>query len=132
MKINMKNKINPSFNMASMTDVIFLLLIFLLVTAHPTSKAIPIDLPLSKQEKTAPAAVNVSVTKTLQYYVEDQPVDFNQLAVVLRKQLERKSSKVVLLHIDKSLSIAHMVNIADVATGLGAEVSLATQFEKRP
>ena len=131
MKITMQNKINPSFNMASMTDVIFLLLIFLLVTANPTSKAIPIDLPLSKQEKAIPATVNVSVTKTLQYYVEDQPVDFNQLAVVLRKQLESKSSKVVLLHMDKSLSIAHMVNIADIATELGAEVSLATQFDKR-
>ena len=51
--------------------------------------------------------------------------------MVLRKQLESKSSKVVLLHMDKSLSIAHMVNIADIATELGAEVSLATQFDKR-
>jgi len=117
--------------MVSMTDVIFLLVIFLLVTSNYTSKAIPVDLPLSKNEKVALAEVSLSVTKTLQYYVDGKLVPFEQLEDILRIQLDKKSSKMVVLHMDKVLSIDNMVKVADIATGLGAEVSIATQFEQR-
>lgn len=131
MKISTKNKIDASFSMASMTDIIFLLLIFLLITANYSPKAIPVDLPLSTNEKTAFKQVNVTVTAQLQYYVEGQQVTFNQLQNVLQEKLEQTASKVVLLHIDKRLSITHMVKIADIAHALGATVSLATEFEKQ-
>lgn len=130
MKVNTKNKIDASFSMASMTDIVFLLLIFLLITASYSPKALPVDLPLSTNEKTASVHVNVTVTAQLAYYVEGKRVAFDRLHPVLQDVLAKTSSKVVVLHMDKKLSIAHMVKIADIANRLGAAVSLATEFEK--
>lgn len=132
MKVSTKNKIDASFSMASMTDIIFLLLIFLLITTSYSPKALPIDLPLSTNERTEPVQVNVTVTAQLAYYVEGKRVAFNQLQNVLQDVLAKTSSKVVLLHMDKGLSIAHMVKVADIANKLGAAVSIATEFEKKP
>lgn len=131
MKISTKNKIDPSFSMASMTDIVFLLLIFLLITASYSPKALPVDLPLSTNEKTESAQVNVTVTAQLVYYVEGKQVPFNRLHNVLEDLLVKTSSKVVVLHMDKRLSIADMVKIADIANRLGAAVSLATEFDKK-
>ncbi|WP_243517271.1 MULTISPECIES: biopolymer transporter ExbD [unclassified Candidatus Cardinium] len=132
MKISIKNKIDPSFSMASMTDIIFLLLIFILITASYSPKALPVDLPISTNEKTASAPINVTITTRLAYYVEGKRVTFNQLDHVLQNALTKTSTKVVVLHIDKRLAIAHMVKVADIANRLGAAVSIATEFEHKP
>ncbi|AXI24093.1 Biopolymer transport protein exbD [Cardinium endosymbiont of Sogatella furcifera] len=131
MKISTKNKINASFSMASMTDIIFLLLIFLLITASYNPKALPVDLPLSTNEKTESAAINVTITAQLVYYVEGKRVAFHQLQNVLQDILAKTSNKVVVLHMDKGLAIAHMVKVADMANQLGAAVAIATEFEKK-
>lgn len=131
MKISTKNKIDASFSMASMTDIIFLLLIFLLITASYSPKALPVDLPVSTNEKTESVQVNVTVTAQLAYYVEGKRVAFNQLQNALQDVLAKTSSKIVVLHMDKGLSIAHMIKVADIANRLGAAVSIATEFEKK-
>ncbi|ROT46955.1 ExbD/TolR family protein [Candidatus Cardinium hertigii] len=127
MKISTQNKIDASFSMASMTDIIFLLLIFMLITANNSPKAIPVDLPLSTNEKTTSGQINVTVTDKLQYYVEKQRVTFDQLPMVLQDKLAKTSSKIVVLNMDNQLSIAQMVKIADIANTLGAAVSIATE-----
>lgn len=131
MKISTKNKIDASFSMASMTDIIFLLLIFLLITASYSPKALSVDLPFSTNEKTESEAVHVTVTAQLGYYVEGKRVLFHQLQNVLQDVLAKTSNKVVVLHMDKGLAIAHMVKIADIANQLGAAVAIATEFEKK-
>jgi biopolymer transport protein ExbD len=132
MKINTRNKIEASFSMASMTDVIFLLLIFLLITSHNKPKALPVNLPISSNKKIATSHINVIITAKLEYYVEGHAVSFNQLEKVLHTRLAQTSNKIVLLHMDKQLSIAHMVKVADIITTLGATVSLATELDKKP
>ncbi|MGI2298265.1 ExbD/TolR family protein [Candidatus Cardinium hertigii] len=131
MKISTKNKIDASFSMASMTDIVFLLLIFLLITASYGPQVLPVELPSSTNEKTESIHVNVTVTAQLTYYVDGKRVVFNQLHNVLQDLLAKRSSKVVVLYMDKSLSIAHMVKIADIVNRLGATVSIATEFEKK-
>ncbi len=130
MQIRTRNTLNPSFSMASMTDVLFLLLIFLVVAARHAPKAIPVDLPVSSNQKTTCAEVHVTVTKQLHYYLEGQQLVFDQLPRRLKEQLEKKSSKLVVLHMDQTLSVAHMVAVADVANKLGATVSIATTLKQ--
>ncbi|MGI2299336.1 ExbD/TolR family protein [Candidatus Cardinium hertigii] len=130
MKISTRNKIDTSFSMASMTDIVFLLLIFLLITASYGPQVLPVDLPQSTNEKRESLHVNVTVTAELTYYVDGKRVAFNRLHNVLEDLLAKRSSKVVVLYMDKRLSIAHMVKIADVVNRLGATVSIATEFEK--
>lgn len=130
MQIRTRNTLNPSFSMASMTDVLFLLLIFLVVAARHAPKAIPVDLPVSSNQKTTCAEVHVTVTKQLHYYLEGQQLVFDQLPRRLKEQLEKKSSNLVVLHMDQTLSVAHMVAVADVANKLGATVSIATTLKQ--
>ena len=132
MKIITKNKIAPSFNMVSMTDIMFLLLIFLLITVHPNSKAMLVDLPLSSNEKETMASIHITVTDGLQYYVDQQLVGFNQLYPVLQSKLAHIPDKNIVLHMDKKLSIANMVQVADIVNRLGGTVSLATEFKHEP
>lgn len=55
MNLSSKNKPNPNFNMSSMTDLIFILLIFFLVTSSSSSiDFLPVDLPVSKDSKDIP------------------------------------------------------------------------------
>lgn len=109
-----------------MTDVLFLLLVFLAIAAKNPPTALPVDLPHSSTAPKTVAQVNVTVTAELRYYVEGQELPLEQLAHALKNQLEKKGSQLVLLHLDRSLSIAQMVAVADLANGLGAAVSIAT------
>ncbi|MGI2257358.1 ExbD/TolR family protein [Candidatus Cardinium hertigii] len=130
MKISTKNKIDASFSMASMTDIVFLLLIFLLITSSYAPQVLPVDLPQSTNEKRESLYVSVTVTAQFTYYVDGKRVAFNQLHNVLQDLLAKRRCKVVVLYMDKRLSIAHMVKIADIVNRLGATVSIATEFEK--
>ncbi|AWN82300.1 ExbD/TolR family protein [Candidatus Cardinium hertigii] len=129
MLIKVKNKIDSSFNMASMTDVLCLLLIFVLIGSKYHTQAIPINLPLSTNKKTAVAPVHITVTAALQYYIEGNIVPFPQLEQLLQAKLAKASHKMVVLHMDRRLAIAHMVKVADIAHRLEASVALATALE---
>lgn len=131
MKIGIKNRIDPSFSMVSMADLVFLLLIFLLITKNYHTKVVPVDLPLSASEKTVQKEVSVVITARLHYYVEGKRVVLGQLQDTLALQLAKIPNKVVVLHMDKRLSIAHMVVVADIAHKLGATVSIATELKKK-
>jgi biopolymer transport protein ExbD len=70
--------------------------------------------------------VTVSVTKGLQFAVNDQVVAREQLKAVLTPLLEGKKGQVV-LHLDKEVPVEYLVEIGGIAAGLGANVSIATK-----
>jgi biopolymer transport protein ExbD len=127
MNLNSKHKIEAAFSMSSMTDVIFLLLIFFMLTASfITPSGLPVNLPSSKSSEIVIQKVSVTITDDLQYYVDDRKVTYNQLEPVLRDAFSGKEG-VVVLHCDKSVPVEHVVNVAGIATTLEARVSIATK-----
>ncbi len=127
MNLNSKHKIEAAFSMSSMTDVIFLLLIFFMLTASfITPSGLPVNLPSSKSSEIVIQKVSVTITDDLQYYVDDRKVTYNQLEPVLRDAFSGKEG-VVVLHCDKSVPVEHVVNVAGIATALEARVSIATK-----
>jgi biopolymer transport protein ExbD len=70
--------------------------------------------------------VTVSVTKDLQFSVNDQLVTRDQLKSVLTPLLEGKKGQVV-LHLDKEVPVEYLVEIGGIAAGLSANVSIATK-----
>ncbi|MEX2231511.1 MAG: biopolymer transporter ExbD [Cyclobacteriaceae bacterium] len=127
MNFNSKNKVDPSFSMASMTDLIFLLLIFFMLTSSfVTPSGLPVNLPSSKASTIAVQKISVTVTKDLQYYVNDKRVSKALLEGELKRLLTGGSGSVV-LHIDKSVASEHLVYVAGIATSLNAKVVLATK-----
>jgi biopolymer transport protein ExbD len=131
MAIKSKYKIDPAFSMSSMTDIIFLLLIFFMLTASfVTPSGLPINLPGSKSSTIVMQRVSVTITADLKYFVNDKRSSFNSLEDDLRKELNSGQEGVVVLHIDKTVPTEHLVRVAGIATSLKAKVSIATQPDK--
>jgi len=127
MNLGSKNKIDPAFSMASMTDLIFLLLIFFMLTSSfVTPSGLPVSLPSSKQSKIEVQKVSVTVTESLQYYVNEKRVSKSMLEGELKSKLGGKSGSVI-LHIDKNVPWEHGIYVADIATKLEAKVVVATK-----
>ena len=127
MNLKSSNKIDASFSMASMTDLVFLLLIFFMLTASfVTPSGLPVNLPTSKASTIEVQKVSITVTKDLNYYINDKLVSKNTLEAEL-KPLLKSSNGVVVLHIDERVPTKELVYVAGVATSLEARVIIATK-----
>ncbi|WP_297334879.1 biopolymer transporter ExbD [Algoriphagus sp.] len=127
MGLQSKHKVDSSFSMSSMTDIIFLLLIFFMLTSSfITPSGLPVNLPSSETSDIAMQEVTVSVTKDLKYAVNDRVVSRDQIKAELTGLLSGKQGQVV-LHIDKEVPVEYLVEIGGIAAGLEANVSIATK-----
>lgn len=127
MGLQAKNKVEAAFSMSSMTDIIFLLLIFFMLTSSfITPSGLPVNLPSSETSDIVMQEVTVSVTKDLKYSVNDKVVGRGQIKSELTALLEGKKGQVV-LHIDKDVPVEYLVEIGGIAAGLEANVSIATK-----
>ncbi|MEP0714137.1 biopolymer transporter ExbD [Algoriphagus sp.] len=127
MGLQAKNKVDPAFSMSSMTDIIFLLLIFFMLTSSfITPSGLPVNLPSSETSDIVMQEVTVTVTNDLKYSVNDKIVSREQIKDELTALLKGKDSQVV-LHIDKDVPVEYLVEIGGIAAGLEANVSIATK-----
>ncbi|HEX7014508.1 MAG TPA: biopolymer transporter ExbD [Cyclobacteriaceae bacterium] len=127
MNLRSNNKIEASFSMASMTDLIFLLLIFFMLTSSfVTPSGLPVNLPSSKSSTIEVQKVSVTVTRDLNYYVNDKRVTRGTLEGELKSRLSGGGGSVI-LHIDKDVPSEHLVYVAGIATSLEAKVVVATK-----
>jgi biopolymer transport protein ExbD len=125
--LGQKNKIDASFSMASMTDLIFLLLVFFMLTSSfVTPSGLPVNLPTSKSSTIEVQKISVTVTKDLRYYVNEKRITKATLEGELKSRLSGPGGSVV-LHIDKDVPTEHLVHVAGIATALEAKVVIATK-----
>ena len=127
MNLKSKHKVEAAFSMSSMTDIIFLLLIFFMLTASfVTPSGLPVNLPSSKTSTIVMQKVSVTITDDLRYFVNDQRSSMNTLEQDLVRELKGQEGMVV-LHVDKDVPVEHLVNVAGIATSLNSKVSIATR-----
>lgn len=127
MALQSKNKIETAFSMSSMTDIIFLLLIFFMLTSSfITPSGLPVNLPSSETADIVMQEVTVSVTKDLRFSVNDKRVNRDEIKRELEALLKDKQGHVV-LHIDKEVPVEYLVEIGGIAATLEANVSIATK-----
>ncbi|MAZ41740.1 MAG: biopolymer transporter ExbD [Cyclobacteriaceae bacterium] len=127
MNINSKYKVDATFSMSSMTDIVFLLLIFFMLTSSfITPSGLPVNLPTSKSSAIVMQKVSVTITKELGYYVDEQLIAKDQLEGILRNSFNGEEGSVV-LHCDKTVPVEDLVYVASIATMLEAKVSIATK-----
>lgn len=127
MNLKSKHKIDAGFSMSSMTDIIFLLLVFFMLTSNfITPSGLPVNLPSSKTSTIVMQRVSVTITPDLRYFINERRVAKDLLEIELARELEGKEG-VVVLHVDKSVPVEHLVHVAGIATTLKAKVSIATK-----
>ena len=126
-------KVSPTFNMASMTDIIFLLLIFFMITSTMVSpNAIKVLLPQGKKQTTVKATARVVIDKELNIYAaagsEDEvPVALEELPSVLRAQVNDSTELFVSLYADEAVPYRNIVEILNIANDNHFKMVLATR-----
>lgn len=130
MQLNRKNKVSTEFNMASMTDLVFLLLIFFMLTSNfVTPSGMPVNLPTTNKETPMQTVkTTVTITSDLRYFVNNKETSVDAIEYDL-KTLMKGDENIIVLHVDKTVPTEHFVKVASIANSLGAKVSLATKPE---
>ena len=137
MAIKSRNKVEPTFNSSSMSDLVFLLLIFFMLTSTLVApNAIKLMLPSSNSKTMAKQTVTVYINDQYQYYVEETAVDQTQLMEYINAKIGNDSQATVVLRSDKSVPVQYIVNVIDAvndinnATGDNHKVILATSQKR--
>ncbi|MGB5497490.1 MAG: biopolymer transporter ExbD [Maribacter sp.] len=126
MKLKGRNKISPDFSMSSMTDIVFLLLIFFMLTAN-SPNALDLLLPKAKGKSTNTQNVSVSINKNLEYFVNNERINGEYIEIELKKALEGQEKPVIILRAEESVAIKEAVNVMDIANRNSYKVILAVR-----
>ena len=126
MKLKGRNKISPEFSMSSMTDIVFLLLIFFLLTSN-SPNALDLILPKAKGKTTNTQQVSVSIDADLRYFVNENLVEQAQLEAVLIQELSAQEAPTIILRAVESIAIKEAVFVMDVANRNQFKVILAVR-----
>ncbi|MBL6964115.1 MAG: biopolymer transporter ExbD [Bacteroidetes bacterium] len=133
MAIRRNTAVKAEFSMSGLTDIIFLLLIFFMLTSSfVTINALNLHLPKAKGSVINSDPVTVSITANLEYYVNKTKVSFDQLALEIDRILPKvenvteDSRGSIIISVDGSVSTAETVKVLAIGKQLGAKVILAT------
>ncbi|TLP78771.1 ExbD/TolR family protein [Maribacter sp. ACAM166] len=126
MKLKGRNKVSPDFSMSSMTDIVFLLLVFFMLTAN-SPNALDLLLPKAKGKSTNTQNVSVSIDKNLQYFVNDQKINGAYIEIELRKVLAGQDNPTIILRAEESVAIKEAVSVMDIANKNNYKVILAVR-----
>lgn len=132
MAIKTSNKINPGFSLASMSDLVFLLLIFFMITSTMVApNALKLLLPQSNSQVRAKAITTISIDQNLNYYIETQPIKLESLERQLQLKLMNSDDPTVALHADKSVPVEEVVKVMNIAKNNKYKLILATAPESK-
>lgn len=113
--------------MASMTDLVFLLLIFFMLTSTlVTSSALDVILPKSKAQSVNKASITVTIDADLKVSVNDAVVPMDQLELQLLSLARQDPERLVILRADESVPTGETVRIMDIAYRNRLKLVLAT------
>lgn len=128
MSLRMRNRRSAEFSMSSLTDIIFLLLIFFLLTSTLVQpNAVKLLLPNSTSQTQARQNVAVAIDAENRYFLNNEPVGLDNLPGLLRQALSGESDPTVVLYADKSVAIEEVVKVMSIANDQQIKMILATE-----
>tara|TARA_B110000483_G_scaffold203384_1_gene245636 strand:+ start:277 stop:669 length:393 start_codon:yes stop_codon:yes gene_type:complete len=126
MNIRGRNKISPEFNMSSMTDIVFLLLIFFMIASTlVTTNAIDILLPTASGKTENKKSIAVSIKKDLTFYIDQSKVEVQNLEAKLLQLLQKETAPTLVLRAEKSVPVDYVVKVMDIANRNKFKIILA-------
>jgi len=132
MKIQRRNKANPEFSLAAMTDVILLMLIFFMITSSAANQsAIEVNLPKAGAiEDNIPNPLVVSIKPDGTYFVDDNPVTRDQLESVIVSKLTNQTNKSFTIRADENTMHKDVVFVMEIAEKNKFNIAIATVKDK--
>ncbi len=121
MQFRVKRYIKPVINIASLVDVLFLLLIFFMVTsAFVEQPNIKLELPATRHSEVSKVERTVlTISRDGQLFLRDKPVEKQDLEKELRRLMLDTGDDVLVLKADKLVPYGDVVDIMDYAKGAG-------------
>lgn len=128
MDLSSRNKVDPSFSMSSMTDLVFLLLIFFIILSTMVSPyALPVDLPNGSSKSDGVQSVSLRIGDDLTYSIGTRIISEANLEAELSKELSVKEDKSIVLKIDKTVPTGNTVEVLDIAKRNKWKIVIATK-----
>ncbi len=137
MAIKKRNKISTQFSQASMTDLIFLLLIFFMITSTVvTPNAIKILLPQSSNQTSAKPMTRVIIDANLNYYLaagkeKEHLVNFEEIEPYLKSVVVAEPDMYIALYADESVPCREIVRVLNLANENKFKLVIATRPLKK-
>ncbi len=128
MNLRGRNKVSPEFSMSSMTDIVFLLLVFFLLTSPAiTPEALDLILPKAKGKTTNVQNLSVSINKKKQFYVNSKRVSEKGLENTVVNQLKTVENPTIILRAEEGVPIEKAVKVMDIANRHKYKIVLAVK-----
>ena len=137
MALKPRNKVNAGFSMSSMTDIVFLLLIFFMVTSTLIApNALKLLLPQSNSQTSANPIASVSIRDmhdgSYQFAVGTRVCDYTEVESLLKRELMGQEEPFVSLHVDATVPMEEVVKVMNIANDNQYRLILATRpIERR-
>lgn len=137
MALKQTTKPEPSYSMASMTDIVFLLLIFFLITSTLVNpNALKLLLPKSSNQVTAKPMVSISIKHfpdqdRFTYHIDGNvtPIPFQEIELAVQQKLRDSEDPTIALHADESVPLKQIVQVMNIGKRNQYKIILATAPE---
>ncbi len=134
MAIKRRTKISTEFSSSTMSDLVFLLLIFFMITSTLIApNALKLMLPQSNNQTQAKPVTSISITQDLKYYINSDgklvQVQFSEIEPFLQRTVTDEEDAYISLHADKTVPIDEVVKIMNIARNNKYKMILATSPE---
>ncbi len=128
MNIRGRNKVNPNFNMSSMTDIVFLLLIFFMLTSTlVTVSAIDVLLPKAGGKTENKNSVAVTITDKSKFYIDKSEVTEKDLELEILNKVGADKMKTVVIRGDQNVAYKNVMKVIDIANKNKLKMILAVK-----
>jgi biopolymer transport protein ExbD len=128
MAIQSRNKVEVSFNMSSMTDIVFLLLIFFIILSTLVSPyGAKVDLPTGKARTTEHPKISVAIKSDLTYNLDGQDVGKEELRSLLKQRKTEVEKPVIELRVDQTVPTGETVSFLSIAKENEFSIVIATK-----
>ena len=128
MELKRRNRVNAEFSMASMTDIIFLLLIFFMITSSAISQS-AIEVKLPSADASNPSAqdpATVTINEAGKYYVNDKEIPKENLENYLVQELKDETTPTFTIRADENTKHKDVVFVMGIAETHKYNIAIAT------
>ena len=128
MGLKRRSKVSAEFSMSSLTDIIFLLLIFFMLTSSLVQ--IRLDLPEAEAKTIAPSDIVVEITPEGIYRLKGKETDLRRLQSEVQKLIELSDNPqkaTITIAAEKGVEWRRVSEVVKIANNLRSRAIIATQ-----
>tara|TARA_B000000557_G_C20477932_1_gene318350 strand:- start:139 stop:534 length:396 start_codon:yes stop_codon:yes gene_type:complete len=131
MNLKGRNKITTEFSMSSMTDIVFLLLIFFMIasTLAKNLNTIDVKLPQAKGKTENRSTIAVTINNSNQFFIDSKQVSKRNIKSKLIERLKDLKTPTIVLRAEQKVPIDQVVFIMNFANKNGVKVVLAVDSQ---